>query len=123
MKKIVKIRIVEDVREDMRKTDKYVEDVLAGRVPIDKERAKYTIVLTPEGFARLFSPEKVRLMIRIKKNKVLNIYQLAKQLGRKYEAVHRDIKCLESYKLIKIKTKDNKKIPYIDEKITLEAFA
>jgi len=104
-------------------TNKYVEDVLAERVPIDKERAKHTIVVTPEGFARLFSPQKVRLMLRIRKNKVTNIYQLAKELGRKYEAVHRDITYLEGFGLIKIKKKDNKKIPYTNENITLTAFA
>jgi predicted transcriptional regulator len=120
---MVQIRIVENVREDMKKTDKYAEEVIAGKVPIDKKRAKYTIVLTPEGFSHLFSPERVRLMLRIKKNKVMNIYQLAKELGRQYEAVHRDIKELESYKLIKVKTKDNKKIPYIYENITLAALA
>jgi predicted transcriptional regulator len=62
-------------------------------------------------------------MLRIKKNNTINIYQLAKELGRQYEAVHRDIRELESYKLIKVKTKDNKKIPYIDESITIAALA
>ena len=119
---MIKIMIVEDIEKYTKETDKYVEDVLAGRVPINKERAKHTIVVTPEGFARLFSPEKIRLMLRIRKNKVTNIYQLAKKLGRKYEAVHRDITYLEGFDLIKIKKKDNKKIPYIDENITLTAF-
>lgn len=40
-----------------------------------------------------------------------NIYQLSKKLGRKYEAVYRDIKLLEGFGLIKINSKDNKKIP------------
>ena len=120
---MVRIKIVEDVREDMKKDNEYIKKVMNDDIPIDKERAKHTIVMTPRGFAHLFSLEKIRLMIRIRKNKVLNIYQLAKELGRKYEAVHRDIKELESYRLIKIKTKDNKKIPYIDENITLTAFA
>ena len=120
---MVRITIVEDMEKYTKETNKYVEDVLADKVPIDKERAKYTIVVTPEGFARLFSPERVRLMTRIRNNKITNIYQLAKELGRKYEAVHRDIKELESYKIIKVKTKDNKKIPCLDENITLAALA
>ena len=80
---MVRIEIVEDVRERMKADNEYIKKVMNEEIPIDKERAKYTIVVTPEGFARLFSPEKVRLMLRIRKNKVLNIYQLAKELGRK----------------------------------------
>ena len=73
--------------------------------------------MTPKVFAKVFSPERIRLMLKIKKNNVRNIYQLAKELGRKYEAVHRDIKYLEGMGVIKVKDKDNKKIPFIDEPI------
>ena len=116
----MKIKIVSDVLKDMEEDDKYVRDVIEGRVPIDKKRAEKTLVFTPEGFAKTFSPKRIKLMMRIRKNSQINIYQLAKELKRPYEAVHRDITFLKSYGIIKIKNKDKTKIPYIDEDIAME---
>jgi predicted transcriptional regulator len=120
---MVKIEIVENVRKRMKQDDEYVQKVIDGKIPIDEKKAEHTIITTPELFYKMFTPEKLRLMLRIRRNKIRNIYQLAKELGRKYEAVHRDIKFLKSFGLIKIKTKDNKKIPCLVEPITIPALA
>ena len=79
--------------------------------------------MTPEVFAKIFSPERIKLMLKIKRNNIKNIYQLAKELERKYEAVYRDIKLLEGFGIIKLKEKDKKKIPFMDEAITIPQFA
>ena len=68
-------------------------------------------VMTPETFSKIFSPERVKLLQRIRKNNILNIYQLAKELDKPYEVVFRNIKYLEGVGLIEIKEKGSKKIP------------
>ncbi len=119
----MKIEIVENIKEKMKIDNKYVKDVIIGKVKIDKKRAEKTIIVTPEIFAKIFSPERIKLMLKIKRNSTANIYQLAKELDRKYEAVYRDIKLLEGFGIIKLKEKDKKKIPFIGEPITIPELA
>ena len=59
--------------------------------------------------------------ILIKKKNKENIYQLAKEVGRKYEAVYRDIRLLEDFGIVKVKG-DKKKIPVL-ESLKIPAFA
>ena len=113
----MKIKIVPDVYKEMEETDKYVRDVIDGKVPIDKNRAEKTHIMTPDTFAKVFTPERIRLMMRIRKNELTNIYQLAKELDRPYEAVHRDITYLKGMGIVKIKNKDKTKIPYIEDEL------
>lgn len=120
---MVKIEIVADLEKRRKKDWDYVDKVLKGDIEIDPERAKKTIIMTPEVFAKIFSPQRIRLILRLKKNKINNIYQLAKELNRKYEAVHRDIKYLKGMGIIKIKKKDRSVIPYIDESISIPALS
>lgn len=119
----MKIEIVEDTKERMKMDNRYVNDVIKAKVKIDKKRAEKTIIMTPKVFARVFSPERIKLMLKIKRNNILNIYQLAKELNRRYEAVHRDIKLLEGFGIIRLKEKDSKKIPFMDEPIKPELVA
>ena len=120
---MIKIKIVESLEKYNNETNQYVKDVLSGKIKIDKKRAEKTLVLTPEMFAKLFSPQRMRLILSIKKNNLGNIYQIAKKLDRHYESVYSDIALLEGFGLIKIKKKENKKIPYIDEVIKIPALA
>ena len=118
----MKIEIVENIKEKMKMDNRYVKDVIKGG-RIDKKRAEKTIVVTPEAFAQIFSPERIKLMLKIKRNNIRNIYQLAKEAGRKYEAVYRDIKLLEGFGIIKLKQKDRAKVPFMDEPITIPELA
>ncbi len=119
----MKIEIVEDIKEKIKIDNAYVKKAIAGKVEIDKKRAEKTIIMTPETFAKLFSPERMKLILKIKRNNIENIYQLAKEANRKYEAVYRDIKLLEGFGIIKLKDKNNKKVPYMDESVTLPRLA
>ena len=117
---MVKIEIVPDMKKHMQETSRYIKSVISGKIkPV---KAVHTLVFTPETFSSTFSPERVRLILALR-NWNGNIYQLAKHLGRSYEAVHRDIAYLEGMKLIKVRTKVRKKFPYIDEPIKIPAFA
>lgn len=81
------------------------------------------MVMTPETFNKVFSPERIKLLKRIYKNNVKNIYQLAKELDKPYEVVFRNIKYLEGIGLVKITEKDNKKIPSIACRLSLDMFS
>ena len=111
----MKIEIVEDIKKRMKSGNQYVKEVVKGKARLKK--AEKTLILTPDVFSKVFSPQRIRLLIALKKNKIKSIYQLAKSLNRRYEAVHRDIKYLEGLGLIKIKEKEKAKIPYIEGKI------
>ena len=81
------------------------------------------IVMTPETFAKVFSPERIKLLQRIHKNNLKNIYQLAKELHKPYEVVFRNIKYLDGIGLIKVSDKEDKKIPHLDEKLVIDFFS
>ena len=119
----MKIEIVEDLKERMKMDNKYAKEVIKGKVKADIKKAEKTIIITPETFAKIFSPERIKLMLKIKRNNISNIYQLAKGMNRKYEAVHRDIKLLEGFGIIKLKDKNHKKIPFMDEPLTIPELA
>ena len=119
----MKIEIVEDLKEKMKIDNRYVREVMGGKAKVDRRKAEKTIIVTPETFAKIFSPERIKLMLKIKRNNISNIYQLAKEMHRKYEAVHRDIKLLEGFGIIKLKDKNKKKIPFMDEPLTIPELA
>ena len=119
----MKIEIVENLKERMKSDNKYFKEVIKGKIKADRKKAEKTIVVTPETFAKIFSPERIKLMLKIKRNSLSNIYQLAKELNRKYEAVYRDIKLLEGFGIIKLKDKNKKKIPFMDEPLTITELA
>ena len=115
----MKIEIVSNIKERTKQDNAYVKNVMNG-ARIDAKKAEKTILVTPELFSKIFSPKRIKLMLKIKDNNLRNIYQLAKGLNRKYEAVYRDVKLLEGFGIIKIKTKDKTKIPFIDEVVVSE---
>ncbi len=80
------------------------------------------IVMTPETFNKVFSPERIKLLRRIYRNNINSIYQLAKELGKPYEVVFRNIKYLEGIGLINIVEKNHKKIPHLSCKMSIDLF-
>ncbi len=117
---MVKIEIVQDLKKRMKEDNQYVRDVMAGKVPL--KPAVRTILLTPETFTQMFSPERIRLILALR-NWEGNIYKLAKELGRPYEAVHRDIAYLEGFGIIKIASRGRERFPTLDGPIRMPAFA
>jgi len=75
------------------------------------DKAETGIVMTPETFHKVFSPERIKLLQRIYRNNVKSIYGLAKELDKPYEVVFRNLKYLEGIGLIRIHKKDNRSIP------------
>ena len=81
------------------------------------------MVMTPETFVKVFSPERIKLLKKIYKNNIKNIYQLAKEMDKPYEVVFRNIKYLEGIGLVKITDRDNKKIPRLICKLSIDMFS
>ncbi len=117
---MVKIEIVQDMKKHMNEENRYIESIISGK--IKPKRAVRTIVFTPETFASTFSPERIKLMLALRKWEG-NIYRLAKMLGRPYEAVHRDITYLEGMGFIKIASKGRSRFPRLRGPIRMPAFA
>jgi hypothetical protein len=80
------------------------------------------LVMTPETFNKVFSPERIKLLQRIYRNNVKNIYQIAKDLDKPYEVVFRNIKYLAGIGLIEVEDKGNKKIPHLTCKLAIDMF-
>ncbi len=117
---MVKIEIVRDLGKKMREDDEYVEAVLGGKRRLLK--TERTIVITPEIFAKVFSPERMKLLLEVRNSDSRNIYQLSKALGRSYAAVYRDIALLEGFGILKLKTSNKKRYPHM-EAIQIPMFA
>ncbi|RJQ17116.1 hypothetical protein C4573_03610 [Candidatus Woesearchaeota archaeon] len=84
---------------------------------------KNSMAMTPETFAKVFSPERIKLLQRIYRNNVKNIYQLAKELDKPYEVIFRNIKYLEGIGLIAIAEKNHKKIPSVLNPFSISLYA
>ncbi|MBU0628484.1 MAG: hypothetical protein KKC75_04795 [Nanoarchaeota archaeon] len=111
----MEIKIVESI-------SKYNKE-LNERIKKGMDKPEKGLVMTPEIFSKVFSPERIKLLQRVYRNNIKNIYQLAKELDKPYEVVFRNIKYLEGMGLIKVTDKDNKKIPQIHCKLSINMFS
>ncbi len=109
-----RIKIVDSLSEYRRKLD---EKLAKGELDKKPERA---IVMTPETFNKVFSPERVKLLRTVYKGGVKNIYQLAKEMGKPYEVVYRNVRYLEGVGVLKVEEKNKKKIPHLTGRISID---
>lgn len=86
------------------------------------DKAETGLVMTPETFNKVFSPERIKLLQRIYRNDIKSIYQLAKELDKPYEVVFRNIQYLEGMGLIEVKKKDNKDVPHLVSTLSIDMF-
>jgi len=115
--KEVRIRIVSDRENYLKERKKVLADIESGK-KINLINKK-TIVFTPKVFAKVFSPEKIRLIHMIQNNKINSITHLAKTLNRSFEAVDRDIKYLEGMNLVTLRKNEKAKIPMVAKELHL----
>jgi predicted transcriptional regulator len=117
-KMIVEVKIVSndfERTEEIRKIESYVKK---GGV-----LTKKIIILTPELFVKIFSPERIRMIKFMNKEKSGSISELAGKIGRKFEAVHRDLKLFENYGLVKMTEEGKNMIPTLVGQIRVPAIA
>ena len=108
------LRIVQSV-------GKYSKELNA-KIKKGKIKHQSGLVMTPETFNKVFSPERIKLLQKIYKNNIKNIYQLARELGKPYEVVFRNIQYLAGIGLVRIKDKDSKKVPYVAGPLLIDMF-
>ena len=69
------------------------------------------ILLTPEEFSRVFTPERVRLLKILKDRPDLSVNKISNSLKRRREAVSRDIRFLEGLGLIRLEKHARLRVP------------
>lgn len=69
------------------------------------------LLLTPEEFSKVFTPERVRLLGLLKEKPDLPIKEISKRLNRRREAVSRDIRFFEGLGLIKLEKHARLRMP------------
>ena len=109
------IKVVQSIRKYNQEINEKIEKGIL-------DKPEKGIVMTPEIFSKVFSPERIKLLQRIYRNNIKSIYQLAKELDKPYEVVFKNIKYLEGVGLIKIKEKDHKKIPQMFGRVSIDMF-
>lgn len=82
-----------------------------------KDKRDHVIFMTPKIFCHVFSPERMKLLMLLGKEGAMSISDLARKVGRKFEAVHRDLRYLEG--IVKFRKKERRRVPYIDESIEM----
>ncbi len=112
----MKIKIVTSIREYNKRLHTKIEKGLL-------DAPEKGIVMTPETFNKVFSPERIKLLQKIYKNNITSIYQLAKELNKPYEVVFRNIKYLEGIGLLEIKKKNKKSIPHLSSELSIDFFS
>ncbi len=90
----IKFGSVEDMKKEVLKSE-------------GKERH---VIYLPDArtFSKIFSARRIELLRAIKENPELGVSELARLLGRKQEAVSRDIAFLRAWGLIETTTEDRK---------------
>jgi predicted transcriptional regulator len=106
--------------ESMARFNDYIDQTMEWR--IKNEVPLTATVMTPETFSKVFTPERIRLLQRIRRNKINNIYQLAKELKKPYEVVFRNVKYFESLGLIGFDKKSKKRVPHLTQDLKIDFF-
>jgi predicted transcriptional regulator len=109
----MEIKIITDSEKNKRK--EFWDKVEKGEKVKAEEKILY---LTPQTFAKTFSPERIKLVIAVKQNKIESISQLAKLLNRPFESVHRDVKYLEGLNLIRLEKHEKMMVPIVQRSIS-----
>ncbi len=75
-----------------------------------KEGKKKHVIYLPDAkiFSKIFSPKRIELLRAIRENPELGVSELAELLGRKQEAVSRDISFLRAWGVIETYVEDKK---------------
>lgn len=107
---MVCIEIVED-------TKKILDEITPEKMIA--ERRGHVIFMTPQTFCKVFTPERLKLLMFINKNKIMSISDLARKVGRKFEAVHRDLTYLQGFSVVKVRKNDACRVPYLDGNIEM----
>lgn len=106
---MIHIEIVEDINKTIKEFS---------LEKMRKDPRKRVMFMTIKQFHHTFSPERLKLLMLLSKERAMSISDLAKKVGRKFEAVHRDLRYLDG--IVKFRKEERRKVPYIDESINMK---
>lgn len=110
----IEIRIIEDNKNYLEERKRLLTDLESNKTHLENKK---TIVFTPKVFAKVFTPERIRIIKTLQEKEINSISHLAEILNRSFEAVDRDIKYLESMNLLTLIKREKSKIPIIAKKL------
>jgi hypothetical protein len=84
---------------------------------------RYSILITPELFPKIFSHKRIELLMELKRTRVKNISELAERLQRPFEVVHRDLKFLAAHGLVRLKKRQQSVVPTLAGEIRMSMAA
>lgn len=99
---------------------KMVEEAI--RNPESAPDKLVVISLTEEEKNRIITPERLRLIRIIKEKKPRSVSELAKLVGRRVDAVSRDLRILEFYDFLELLQSGKQKIPKMEKEALLISF-
>jgi len=115
----IEIRIVEDDKTLRKQRKELSNKFMKGQLP---KNTKITL-MTTKLFAKVFSPQRMKLLLMMSKEKTNNITSIAKKLDRKFEVVSRDLKLFEQLGFIKLNKEKRSVIPELIGDIKLPTIA
>jgi len=101
--------------EIVQDTKKVIKELTPEKMLADPRR--HVHFMTLETFSKTFTPERIRLLKYLHAHEVGSISDLARRLKRKFEAIHRDLRHLEKYKVVRVESGNKVRIPKIADKI------
>ena len=110
----IEIRIIDNNQNYLEERKKDLANLSSGRAKLENKK---TIVFTPKIFAKVFTPERIRLIKTLQEKKIESISNLAEILSRSFEAVDRDVKYLESMNLLTLIKKEKSKVPIVAKRL------
>lgn len=111
------LKMKQNHKKIMKMFGKMVEDAIKN--PESAPDKVIMISLTEEEKNRILTPERLRLIRTIKSKNPKSVSELAKSVGRRTDAVSRDLKTLEFYGFLELIQSGKQKIPKIEKEVLL----
>ena len=116
----IRVKSVKDVLDDFERT---FEALRSGKPALRREGVFFTSL---EAARNLLTPERLKLIALIRKEKPSSIYELAKMAGRDLKNVHEDVRLLERHGILQTdldetdaRTRRVPDVPYDEIKVTI----
>lgn len=114
----IEIRVVPDLAAQKAELKRCIDQIDKGL----GVKGRRVMIFTPETYAHVFTPERLKLLLLLQKEEHTSISSLATRVGRHFEAVHRDLKVLASDDLIRLE-KHGREVQPIMNKIRMPVLA
>src|SRR3972149_6581325 len=116
-KKVLKMK--RKNKKNMKNEAENIKGIVSGIVEGKLNLPNNTIILDADVLLELFTKKRLELIQYINSCKPKSIKELAELVGRKKQAVFRDLKILERHELVNLTKKGKEVIPEVKQKLAL----